>query len=79
MNGFRRSAADVEFGNVLHVAGAGDDDFLSGRQAFQHLDLADGCGAEFNRRQDGNYNAGFPAYYSHLAGVRDKLQGRGEC
>jgi cation diffusion facilitator CzcD-associated flavoprotein CzcO len=28
---------------------------------------------EFNRRQDGNYNAGFPKYYSHLAGVRDKI------
>jgi hypothetical protein len=28
---------------------------------------------EFNRRQDGNYNAGFPAYYSHLAGVREKI------
>ncbi len=28
---------------------------------------------EFNRRQDGNYNAGFPKYYSHLAAVRERL------
>jgi cyclohexanone monooxygenase len=25
---------------------------------------------EFNRRQDGNYNGGFPAYVSHMAAVR---------
>ena len=28
---------------------------------------------EFNRRQDGNYNAGFPKYYSHLATTREEL------
>ncbi len=26
---------------------------------------------EFNRRQDGNYNGGFPTYYSHLGAVRE--------
>jgi cation diffusion facilitator CzcD-associated flavoprotein CzcO len=29
---------------------------------------------EFNRRQDGNYNAGFPAYYEHLRSVRDHAE-----
>ena len=29
---------------------------------------------EFNRRQDGNYNAGFPKYYSHLGGVREEME-----
>jgi cation diffusion facilitator CzcD-associated flavoprotein CzcO len=29
---------------------------------------------EFNRRQDGNYNAGFPKYYAHLGGVRDDME-----
>ena len=24
---------------------------------------------EFNRRQDGNYNGGFPEYFDHLGGV----------
>ena len=28
---------------------------------------------EFNRRQDGNYNGGFPAYGAHLASVRDRM------
>jgi cation diffusion facilitator CzcD-associated flavoprotein CzcO len=28
---------------------------------------------EFNRRQDGNYNAGFPKYYANLAAVRDDI------
>ena len=28
---------------------------------------------EANRRQDGNYNGGFPKYYSHLAAVRDDM------
>ena len=28
---------------------------------------------EFNRRQDGNYNGGFPAYGAHLAAVRDGM------
>jgi cyclohexanone monooxygenase len=28
---------------------------------------------EFNRRQDGNYNGGFPKYYAHLADVRARL------
>jgi hypothetical protein len=26
---------------------------------------------EFNRRQDGNYNGGFPKYYAHLGEVRE--------
>jgi cation diffusion facilitator CzcD-associated flavoprotein CzcO len=30
---------------------------------------------EFNRRQDGNYNGGFPAYYSHMAAVRENMEG----
>ncbi len=29
---------------------------------------------EFNRRQDGNYNGGFPKYYSHLGTVREHLE-----
>ena len=29
---------------------------------------------EFNRRQDGNYNAGFPKYYAHLGGVREDME-----
>ena len=28
---------------------------------------------EFNRRQDGNYNGGFPKYGAHLRGVRDDI------
>jgi len=28
---------------------------------------------EFNRRQDGNYNGGFPKYYAHLGGAREKM------
>jgi cation diffusion facilitator CzcD-associated flavoprotein CzcO len=28
---------------------------------------------EFNRRQDGNYNGGFPKYGAHMAAVRDNL------
>jgi cation diffusion facilitator CzcD-associated flavoprotein CzcO len=28
---------------------------------------------EFNRRQDGNYNGGFPKYYAHLADARQKF------
>jgi len=28
---------------------------------------------EFNRRQDGNYNGGFPRYYAHLAEVREEM------
>jgi cation diffusion facilitator CzcD-associated flavoprotein CzcO len=28
---------------------------------------------EFNRRQDGNYNGGFPKYYGHLAAVRERI------
>ena len=28
---------------------------------------------EFNRRQDGNYNGGFPKYYDHLGSVRQTL------
>ncbi len=31
---------------------------------------------EFNRRQDGNYNAGFPKYYAHLGGVREEMERR---
>jgi cation diffusion facilitator CzcD-associated flavoprotein CzcO len=29
---------------------------------------------EFNRRQDGNYNAGFPKYYANLAKVREDME-----
>ena len=29
---------------------------------------------EFNRRQDGNYNGGFPKYGAHLAGVRERIE-----
>jgi hypothetical protein len=29
---------------------------------------------EFNRRQDGNFNGGFPAYYSHLGEARDAME-----
>jgi cation diffusion facilitator CzcD-associated flavoprotein CzcO len=29
---------------------------------------------EFNRRQDGNYNAGFPKYYAHLGNVRQDIE-----
>ncbi len=29
---------------------------------------------EFNRRQDGNYNAGFPKYYAHLGNVREEIE-----
>ena len=29
---------------------------------------------EFNRRQDGNYNGGFPKYYAHLGGVREEIE-----
>jgi cation diffusion facilitator CzcD-associated flavoprotein CzcO len=29
---------------------------------------------EFNRRQDGNYNAGFPKYYAHLGNVREDIE-----
>ena len=29
---------------------------------------------EFNRRQDGNYNGGFPKYYAHLAAVREQIE-----
>jgi cation diffusion facilitator CzcD-associated flavoprotein CzcO len=28
---------------------------------------------EFNRRQDGNFNGGFPAYYSHLGEAREAM------
>ena len=28
---------------------------------------------ESNRRQDGNYNGGFPAYIEHMARVRDRM------
>ena len=28
---------------------------------------------EFNRRQDGNYNGGFPKYYAHLGAAREKM------
>ncbi|MDY7103544.1 MAG: NAD(P)/FAD-dependent oxidoreductase [Actinomycetota bacterium] len=28
---------------------------------------------EFNRRQDGNYNGGFPAYYEHMGAVRSSF------
>jgi cyclohexanone monooxygenase len=31
---------------------------------------------EFNRRQDGNYNGGFPAYYAHLGAVREDWDGK---
>ena len=27
---------------------------------------------EFNRRQDGNYNGGFPAYIGHMSAVRER-------
>ena len=29
---------------------------------------------EFNRRQDGNYNGGFPKYYAHLTAVREDIE-----
>ena len=29
---------------------------------------------EFNRRQDGNYNGGFPKYIGHMARVRDDME-----
>ena len=29
---------------------------------------------EFNRRQDGNYNGGFPAYIDHMSSVRDEME-----
>ena len=29
---------------------------------------------EFNRRQDGNYNGGFAAYYEHMQSIRGKLE-----
>ena len=29
---------------------------------------------EFNRRQDGNYNGGFPAYINHMRDVRSKME-----
>ena len=29
---------------------------------------------EFNRRQDGNYNGGFPAYIEHMRAVRDDME-----
>jgi cation diffusion facilitator CzcD-associated flavoprotein CzcO len=29
---------------------------------------------EFNRRQDGNYNAGFPKYYANLGAVREQME-----
>ena len=29
---------------------------------------------EFNRRQDGNYNGGFPAYAGHMASVREHME-----
>ena len=31
---------------------------------------------EFNRRQDGNYNGGFPKYGRHLVGVREQMDKR---
>jgi cation diffusion facilitator CzcD-associated flavoprotein CzcO len=31
---------------------------------------------ESNRRQDGNYNGGFPKYYSHLGAVREDWDGK---
>ena len=29
---------------------------------------------ESNRRQDGNYNGGFPKYAEHMAAVRDRME-----
>src|SRR5688500_17894501 len=49
----RRSAADVEFGSVVHVACARDDNLVSGLEAFQYLDLAHGGRAQLDWRQDG--------------------------
>ena len=31
---------------------------------------------EFNRRQDGNYNGGFPKYIEHMSSVRDDMEQR---
>src|SRR5688572_33369256 len=50
---FRQSAADVEFGNVSQVAVARDDDLVTRLEPLQHLDLADGGGAELDRGQHG--------------------------
>ena len=29
---------------------------------------------ESNRRQDGNYNGGFPKYIDHMAAVRERME-----
>src|SRR5688572_13945873 len=51
--GFGRSSANVEFGHFVEVTVAGDHDLLAGRQALQHLDLADGRGAELDGSEHG--------------------------